>query len=81
MKITISGGFHNARPITIRATASADGVPTLSIRQMKRISSHMCGVAGCICGMSHGWEIDGTGRAELVEALQNAQIAEYNARI
>ena len=69
--ITISGGFHNSSPITLRLRDGA-----MSVGQYKRLTSHMCGIKGCICGMRHGWEIDGISPEALAEATQNAA---YNA--
>jgi hypothetical protein len=77
-KIIISAGFHNVKPMHIRATTSGKSI-SLSIPQMRRITAHMCPVKGCICGMRHGWVIDGATRNELSEALQEAQIAEDSA--
>lgn len=74
-KITISAGFHNVKPMHIRA-AILDNSISLSIPQMRRITAHMCPVKGCICGIHHGWAIDGTTQNELSEALQEAQIEE-----
>ena len=67
--ITMSGGFHNASEITIRAKIDPRGGIVLSEGQAKKISNHMCGVKGCICGMRHGWIIEGSDRGELSEAL------------
>lgn len=67
--IAISGGFHNASEITIRAKIDPRGGIVLSEGQAKKISNHMCGVKGCICGMHHGWIIEGSDRGELSEAL------------
>ena len=76
-KITIGGGFHNASEITIRAKIDQRGGIVLSQGQAKRIGSHMCGVKGCICGMHHGWEIDGSDRGELSEAFNEADVKSY----
>jgi len=67
--ITISGGFHNAGEITIRAKIDPRGGILISERQSRKISNHMCGVPGCICGMHHGWVIEGSDRGELSEAI------------
>lgn len=67
-KITISGGFHSVGEITIRAKLTSRGV-TLSEGQAEKINKHMCGVKGCICGMHHGWVINGSDRDELSEAM------------
>lgn len=76
-QITISGGFHNASGITIRAKIDPRGGIVLSQGQAKRIGSHMCGVKGCICGMHHGWVIEGSDRGELSEALNEADIKSF----
>ena len=67
--VTISGGFHNAGVITVRAKIDPQGGFMVSEGQAKKISKHMCGVEGCICGMHHGWNIEGSDRGELSEAL------------
>jgi hypothetical protein len=73
-QITISGGFHNVAPITARVT---DG--KLSIGQYKRLSNHLCGIKGCICG-GRGAEIEGMKAAEFWEMLSDASAREYMAR-
>ena len=65
--ITVSGGFHNSSPISLRLRDGA-----MSVGQYKRLRNHMCDMKGCICGMRHGWEIDGIHPADLAEAMQNA---------
>lgn len=65
--VTVSGGFHNSSPITLRLRAGA-----MSVGQYKRLTNHMCGIKGCICGMRHGWEVNGISLADLAEATQNA---------
>lgn len=72
--ITISGGFHNAGEITVRAKLDPRGGIVLSQRQAKMIGNHMCGMTDCICGMRHGWEIAGSDSNELSEAFQAAQV-------
>jgi hypothetical protein len=67
--ITVSGGFHNADDITIRAKVDPRGGIKLSQGQVKRLGDHMCGVKGCICGMHHGWLVRGVSRNDLSEAL------------
>ncbi len=67
--VTISGGYHNASEITIRAKIDPRGGIIVSEGQAKKISNHMCGVKGCICGMHHGWIVEGLDRGELGEAL------------
>jgi len=76
-QITISGGFHNAGAITIRAKIDPRGGIVLSQGQAKRIGSHMCGVKGCICGMHHGWVVEGSDRGELSEAFNEADIKSF----
>lgn len=76
-KITISGGFHNAGAITIRAKIDPRGGIILSPAQARRVGNHMCGVKGCICGMHHGWEIEGSDRGELSEAFNEADVKSY----
>lgn len=76
-QVTISGGFHNAAEITIRAKVGPRGGILLSQGQAKRIGNHMCGMKGCICGMHHGWLIDGVSRGELSEALLEAHADTY----
>lgn len=80
--ITISGGFHARREMTVRAQEE-NGAISLSVYQLHRIDRHMCGIKGCICGM-RGWEITGASHGDLANALQEAQVAEFsqqNSRI
>lgn len=70
--ITISGGFHNRPEITIRARTSDDGRLALSAGQVDRIWKHMCTYHGCICGMRHGWHIEGADQKHLAEAMDDA---------
>ena len=72
MKVTISGGFHNAPNITIRPKVGPNGEIILSAGQASRIYRHMCGIKGCICGPRHGWEIEGASRYEFLDALMRA---------
>jgi hypothetical protein len=74
--VTLSGGFHGASDITIRAKVDTRGGIKLSTGQADRINSHMCGIKGCICGMHHGWLVDGASMSDLSEAMYEA---EYNA--
>jgi len=76
--ISVSGGFHNIRAsVTIRAKIDPRGGAMLSQAQAKKIGNHMCPVKGCICGMHHGWEIEGSDRGELSEALNDAAARSY----
>jgi hypothetical protein len=75
--ITVSGGFHNADEITLRAQIDPRGGIKLSEGQAKRLGDHMCGVKGCICGMHHGWLVRGISRNDLSEALADANYASY----
>ena len=74
---TVSGGFHNASEITMRAKVDPRGGVVLSQGQAKRLGDHMCGVKGCICGMHHGWLVDGLSRGDLAEALMDANSDRY----
>jgi hypothetical protein len=76
-QITVSGGFHNAGDITIRAKIDPRGGIKLSAGQAKRIGSHMCGIKGCICGMHHGWVIDGVSSGDLAESIADANADSY----
>ncbi|MBT9154915.1 MAG: hypothetical protein DDT39_01601 [Firmicutes bacterium] len=67
---TVSGGFHNAEPITLRAKTRADGAISLSKRQADRIYRHMCGVEGCICARVGRWDLNGVLKSEFQEALE-----------
>lgn len=69
--ITISGGFHNRPEIKIRARAD-DGRLVLSSRQVDRIWRHMCTYHGCICGIHHGWHVEGADKRHLAEAMDDA---------
>lgn len=77
-QITVSGGFHDADEITIRAKVDPRGGIKLSQGQAKRLGDHMCGVKGCICGMHHGWLVSGVSRNDLSEALADAS---YNSAL
>ena len=76
-QITISGGFHNAGEITLRARVDPRGGIKLSEGQARRLGRHMCGVKGCICCMHHGWLVEGVSRRELSEALLDANADAY----
>jgi hypothetical protein len=76
--INISAGFHNAVAITVRAKVDPRGGIKLSTGQAARINRHMCGVKGCICGMHHGWLIDGASTNDLSEAMAEANYANVN---
>jgi hypothetical protein len=62
-KITLSGGFHNSRPINLRLKTNQ-----LSVGQYKRLDNHMCGVDKCICGW-RGYELVGINRTIFSEML------------
>jgi hypothetical protein len=76
-QVTVSGGFHKADEITIRAKVDPRGGIKLSQGQAKRLGNHMCGVKGCICGMHHGWLVSGVSRNDLSEALADAGADAY----
>ena len=71
--VTISGGFHNASDIVVRAKVDTRGGIKLSTGQAARINRHMCGMKGCICGMHHGWLVDGASMNDLSEAMYEAE--------
>lgn len=75
--ITVSGGFHNVNEITIRVKVDPRWGIKLSQGQNKRLGKHMCGVKGCICGMHHGWVVDGVNRGDLSDAIINADVDAY----
>ena len=77
IEFTVSGGFHNAGEITMRAKSDSRGGISLSTGQAKRLGNHMCGIKGCICGMHHGWLVDGVSRSDLAEALTDANADRY----
>ncbi len=67
IKLSLSGGFHNASPINVEISASdyetlRDHVATvadvLSDAQLRRVQRHFCGVQGCDCGgvLRASWE-------------------------
>jgi len=66
LKVTLSGGFHNASPINLRVK---DG--SLSLGQYKRLQNHMCGIKNCVCGWL-GYEIDGISKPDFSEMVMNA---------
>lgn len=72
-RVTVSGGFHNAPEIALRARPDPRGGIQLSTGQAKRLLRHMCWITGCICDIRHGWVIEGVTRDELSEALYHAQ--------
>lgn len=77
IQITVSGGFHNAGVIAMRLKADPRGGVLLSQWQAKRLGDHMCGIKGCICGMHHGWEVEGVATNDLAEAIQDAGAERY----
>ena len=58
VKIEVSGGFHNARPMIVHvaerdwanAIQSGEKMSALSTGQGKRLQRHFCGMSGCTCG-------------------------------
>jgi hypothetical protein len=64
--IEIWGGFHNAPAIRLQidpadvpthSTESAGWIlepGILTNNQCARLSRHMCGISGCMCGLHHG---------------------------
>ncbi len=61
VKITLSGGYHNAEPIKValaetlveRLKAGEVGITdyhVLSNAQRKKLDRHFCGIHGCMCG-------------------------------
>jgi hypothetical protein len=67
-KITLSGGFHNARRITLHVKDD-----TLSEGQYKRLDKHMCGVDRCICGW-RGYDLEGIDRSTFREMVMDVTI-------
>ena len=65
-QITISGGFHNAAPLTLRLTGES-----ISQGQYKRLDRHMCGIKGCICGW-RGFDVAGIDRNVFLRMLEEA---------
>lgn len=60
-KITLSGGFHNSKPINIaladntvaalkRGEISITDYHVLSRAQRIKLDHHFCGIRGCECG-------------------------------
>ena len=74
---TVSGGFHGASEITLRAKIDPRGGIKLSAGQAKRLDGHMCGVPKCICGIHHGWLIDGVSKNDLSEAMMDVAADSY----
>lgn len=74
MQVTISGGFHNRPPITLRLR---DG--HMSIAQYRRVKRHMCPVSGCICGV-HEWTVDGMDWPTFADAFTTALLDNYDQR-
>ena len=75
--VRVSGGFHNAGRIALRLKPGPRGGVLLSQHQAKRLGDHMCGIKDCICGMHHGWEVEGVSRNDLAEAIQDAGAERY----
>jgi hypothetical protein len=71
-KITLSGGFHNSRPIDLRLKTNE-----LSVGQYKRLDNHMCGVDKCICGW-RGFDLQGIDPAVFFEMLVNVNYKIYS---
>ena len=72
--IQIQGGFHNARPITMRLKG-----PHMSIGQAKRLTKHMCPVKDCICG-TRDWWVTGAPEDIVLAAYFDADLKAYFAR-
>ncbi len=73
--IKISGGFHNAPEITVRAK---DG--KLSVGQYKKIARHLCGFSGCVCGGANS-AVVGIDKSEFWEMMNEASYyAHYGKR-
>lgn len=66
LKVNLSGGFHNAAQINLRVKDGA-----LSLGQYKRLSNHMCGIKGCVCGW-RGYDIEGISKSDFDEMVMNA---------
>jgi len=51
MRLTVknSRDFHNAGDITILATPEQGGHIRITPGQARRLHTHFCGVAGCLC--------------------------------
>ena len=75
--VTVSGGFHSASEISLRAKVDPRGGIKLSDGQAKRLGNHVCGIRGCICGMHHGWLVDGVSKGDLAEAMHDANADRY----
>lgn len=78
--ITVSGGFHNAGCITVRAKVRKGRgnylIADLNERQMHKIFMHMCGLKDCACGGGYGdiWEApEGWERTERAEWALDVQ--------
>ena len=71
-KITLSGGFHNSRPINLRVKDGA-----LSVGQYKRLDNHMCGIKKCVCGW-RGFDFQGIDPAVFFEMLVNVNYKIYS---
>lgn len=59
IKVTLSGGFHNVKPISVRVPAEKmktvdeqlHGVlDLLTPYQHQRVQKHFCGIEDCCCG-------------------------------
>ena len=58
-KVTLSGGFHNVGPISVRVPAEKmknvdeqqyGVLDLLTPYQWERVQNHFCGIEGCCCG-------------------------------
>lgn len=61
IKITLSGGYHNAKPIKVALAeklverlkageVSITDFHVLSTAQRNKLDRHFCGIRGCMCG-------------------------------
>lgn len=59
VRIELSGGFHNVKPITMRVAreklpttrvGSAEFFDIFSRGQLDRLDKHFCGITDCTCG-------------------------------
>ena len=73
-QITISGGFHNRPPITLRLRNDR-----MSVGQYRRLIRHMCPVHGCICGL-RDWDTQGIDWPVFTDMLTTAMINRYDQR-
>jgi hypothetical protein len=70
-KVSVEGGFHNVRPISLILKNNK-----MSVGQYKRLEKHLCPTNGCTCA-GRGIEISGMSREVFLGAREDASYAAH----